>query len=304
MITTSSTLNEQYAIPGHVHFENGPGGILTAVIENELASASMPLLGANVLTYAPRGQKPVLWTAPHEVFQPGKALHSGVPVCWPWFGAHPDNPKLPVHGLVRTQLWSVTGTRALHNGATEVGMAIQDSDATRAIWPYPFELKVTAVFGKALDLSWEAMNPGKEPFRYTGAFHPYFAVSEASVVTVHGLDGVDYLDKVEDFARKTQHGPITFEDWTDRVYLDTTAEVTIEDPGFARRITIIKQGSRNTVVWNPKDQDVTMPAIGAGGHKTFICVEAANAFTDVQEVLPGGAGHLSMHIECTEGRSE
>jgi glucose-6-phosphate 1-epimerase len=68
---------------------------------------------------------------------------------------------------------------------------------------------------------------------------------------VRGLEGTDYLDKTEGFSRKPQPDPIRITGWTDRIYLDTTTDLRIDDPGYDRAVSISKIGSRTTVVWNP-----------------------------------------------------
>ncbi len=84
------------------------------------------------------------------------------------------------------------------------------------------------------------------------ALHSYFAVSDVRQIRIHGLEGVGYVDKTAAMARKPgESGPIAIAAETDRVYPGTTGTVTIEDPGWRRRIVVSKSGSATTVVWNP-----------------------------------------------------
>lgn len=291
------TLNEKYAIPGQVVFVRGPGGLTMAVVNNTHAQASMTLAGGHLMTYQIHGGQPLLWVSPNASYIPGKAMRGGIPICWPWFGAHPEDPQgKPMHGLVRTMLWSVVGTRALPDGSTELRMRVSDTPETLAVWPHPFELEVIATFGPRLRIEWVARNPGSLPYQYTGAFHPYFPVGDVGSVSIYGLEGLDYLDKVQDFQRQTQPGVVKINGLTDRIYLDTTSEVGIEDPILHRRIHIAKQNSRTTVVWNPDVQDEKMADVGQGQHRYFVCVEAANAVNDIVTVPPGGEGRLAMEV--------
>lgn len=290
-------LNDQFAIPNHVNFQTGPGGLATAVIRNAYAKAEMTLAGGHVLTCTPHGEKPLLWISPNASYSLGKAIRGGIPVCWPWFGPHPTDPqKLPVHGLVRTMLWSVKGTRALPDGSTEVRMAVSDTPETRSVWPHAFELEVTVRVGAHLWVAWSARSSGDQPFTYTGAMHPYYPVSDIRAITIRGLEGVDYLDKPDGYKRKTQEGALKFSTLTDRIYLDTVSEVVIEDPGWERRLRIAKKGSSTTVVWNPDTGDADMADVGAGQHRFFVCVEPANAVDDQVIVGPEGEGLLEMEI--------
>lgn len=293
-------LNQQFAIPGQLRFETGPGGLATAVIENSLAAARMTLAGGQVMAYQTRepGSAPLLWASPRASASLNGAMRGGAPICWPWFGPHRLDPKnQPLHGLVRSMIWSVSGTRALEDGSTEVAMRISSDAQTLEIWPYEFELEVRAVFGARLRLAWMARNTSNDSFRYTGAIHPYYVVSDVREISLCGLENTDYLDKNQGFQRKTQPDqPLCFDGPVDRVYLDTLDEVVIHDPGLRRALHIAKRGSRTTVVWNPHEADALMDDVGAGQHRNFVCAEAANAFDDAVTVAPGGEAHLSMEI--------
>lgn len=290
-------VNEQFAIPGHVTVIAGPGGLATAVINNTHASAAMTLAGGHVMTFTPHGGSPLLWVSPNASYTLGKAMRGGVPVCWPWFGAHPTDPQgKPGHGFARTMLWSLSGTRALPGGETEVRMVVSDTPATRELWPHRFTLELTATFGRRLRLEWNACNPGSQPFSYTGAMHPYYIVGDSRAVTVRGLRGCAYRDKNQDFALSRLEDDLKIDGPVDAVFLDTTAEVIVEDPVLQRDLHIHKGGSRTTVVWNPHEKDALSADIGPGQHRHFLCVEAANAFDDAVTVAPGGEARLMMEI--------
>jgi glucose-6-phosphate 1-epimerase len=83
----------------------------------------------------------------------------------------------------------------------------------------------------------------------------------------------------------------------DRIYLDTTAASVIDDPVLQRRIQIEKQGSRTTVVWNPwAEKAKGFADFGDDEYLTMVCVETANAGTDVATVPPGGEHRLKAVI--------
>ncbi len=296
------SLNSRYAVPGHLSFHEGPNGLATAVVNNVHAVATVTLAGAQVMSYIPHGAAPVLWVSPSAIHTVGKAMRGGIPICWPWFGSHPVDPGgRPMHGLVRTMLWTFTSASACPDGSTELHITVRDTPETRALWPYRFELEAVITVGRKLRVAWIARNPGDAPYTYTGALHPYFTVSDVNAITIRGLDGLDYLDKTETFQRKTQTGPLQITGETDRVYLNTTAGMAIVDPSLGRTIYITKEGSRTSVVWNPGQKDEQMADVGARQHKFFVCVEAANAVDDVVTVTPGGEGRLAMEIWSERG---
>lgn len=251
------------------------------------------------MSYRPRGNHEVLWGSPSAAFEISNAMRGGIPVCWPWFADHHVDPiGMPIHGIARTQRFNVIATRMLTDGGVQVCLAIEDSPATLPLWPYAFKLDVTITVSSFLSVEWTAHNPGDRPYHYTGALHPYFFVSNVRDLTLHGLEGTDYLDKYDQNRRKHQDGPVSFHASIDNVYVSTTSDMAIEDPGFRRTIHLRKHGSRTSVVWNPGLDDAAMPDVGAGQHPFFVCVEAANAANDVVTVMPGEQGKLGMEIEC------
>jgi D-hexose-6-phosphate mutarotase len=291
-------LNEQYAIGRHVVFAEGPGGLPVADIQNGLATATVALQGGHVVAFQPHGQQPVLFVSNNAVYRKGKAIRGGIPVCWPWFAQHPADPAKPAHGFARTSMWHVVGT-AVIDDATQLRLGLADSAATWAIWPHAFALELDITVGRRLRAELIARNTGDDPFHIGGALHTYFRVGDVTRVAVHGLDGCAYLDTL-DGARKTQHGPVTIDAETDRIYLDTTADCLIDDPSLGRRIRVAKTGSRTTVVWNPWVAKArALGDFDPQEYMEMICVETTNANTAGDEIAvpPGGEHRLGAVIE-------
>lgn len=304
------TLNQRFGLADQLTFAAGPGDLPTARIHNRHARAEICLLGAHVLAFQPHGAEPVLWLSRESNFAVGKPIRGGIPICWPWFAAHPTDNSKPSHGFVRTALWSVLATRSLEDGATQIELGIESNDETLALWPHRFELRLRATVGTALTVelmvrhrgSPISHNPGEAAFRYTGALHSYFTVSDAAGIVIHGLEDTDYLDKTEGFARKTQRGPIQISQPTDRIYLDTDAECVIDDPGLGRRIHIGKSHSHTTVVWNPWISGaIRLPDFGDDEYRGMVCVETARAAEDVAIVPAGGEDRLTAQIWVERG---
>ncbi len=300
MTTTEiQSLQEQFTIPGHVTISAGAGGLATVEVANAFATGSMTLAGAHVMSYRPRNHaaQDVFWMSPNSAHIVGKAMRGGIPVCWPWFAAHPTEPQTkPVHGFARTSLWTLAGTCVLSDTTTEIRMRLTDSPQTRQLWPFAFNLEMIVQFGERLSVTLCVRNPGDTSFIYTGALHTYFNVSDVNQISISGLEGTDYLDKTDAFARKHQAGALKITGWTDRIYLNTTSACVIHDPGFQRQIRVEKEGSHTTVVWNPAEKTVDFPDVGVGNEKHFICVETANADQEMITVQPGVEAQLTTHI--------
>lgn len=286
------SLNARFGIPGQVSFTPGPGGMGAVEVANDHATATILLQGAHLISWVPKGEKPVIWTSPEAKFAPGKSVRGGVPVCWPWFGPHPTEKDYPAHGFARTVMWEVIGTRTLEEG-TWLAFRLVPTEATRALWPHDTELVLQMVIGRTLDMDLATWNRGDTPVTIGDALHTYFEVGDVRYVKIHGLHMVEYLDKVRGGERRQQLGPVIIGGEVDRIYLDTADTCVIEDPRLARRIRISKENSRSTVVWNPWiGKAAKMGDLGPDGHLHMVCVESANAVSDVVTLPPGAEHHL------------
>ncbi|MBR3820383.1 MAG: hypothetical protein IKJ37_02045 [Kiritimatiellae bacterium] len=83
-------LNKRYGTPGRIVFRDGPQGYPIVALANQYGSAELSLFGAQVLSYRPTGNFPVLFTPSTVEFGAEKADHGGIPICWPWFGVGTD----------------------------------------------------------------------------------------------------------------------------------------------------------------------------------------------------------------------
>ena len=285
---TLTDLNQRFAIGNHVQFKEITDGMIIAEVANQHAIANIALQGAHIATFQPRGEEPVIWLSPHAKFAPGKSIRGGVPICWPWFGPHKTDSKLPGHGFARTVPWEVFETKALPDGSTFLRFGLIESDVTRTQWPYPSTVQLDVTVGRALRVELVTHNAGGAAFELGEALHTYFQISDVAKTTIRGLDNCAYLDKVQDFARFTQQDGIVIDSEVDRVYINTAADCVIEDKGLKRAIRIAKQGSMSTVVWNPWTEKADkMGDFGEEGHRGMVCVESGNMMDNVVVLAPG-----------------
>jgi glucose-6-phosphate 1-epimerase len=232
-------------------------------------------------------------------FEAGAPILGGIPVCWPWFGAHPGGEAgMPFHGFARLEEWNVIGAGETAGGATRMELGLGESPRTTALWPHPFDLRREVVVGADLRVALAMRNTGRVPFTCTCALHSYFAVGDIAAVRVLGLEGCRYADTVPVPEREAvQECPVLIEAETDRVYEDTEAATVIEDASLRRRIRVAKEGSRTTVVWNPWiAKSSRMPDFGDTEYRGMLCVETANARADARTIPPGGAHRLAATI--------
>ena len=290
-------MNSRYAIGEQLRFAAGQGGLPVAEFRNASATATVGVYGGHVMQFQPHDTRPVLSMSAHSRFEEGQAIRGGIPVCWPWFGACPADPKGPSHGFVRRQMWQVAGTGALSDGEHWLLLRIADDPKTREFWPHAFELNLRVTVGRTLSVELIAHNTDNEPVTITAALHTYFNISAAAGITIRGLEGCEYIDTVGVRTRRVQEGEIAIRGETDRIYLDTTGPCTILDPGFGRRIVVAKTGSRSTVVWNPWiAKSLRLQDFGAEEYHTMVCIETANADSDARTLAPGGSHRLQALI--------
>ncbi len=300
MSDSIAALNSRFAVAGQLEFAEGPGGLTVAKVSNAQGEAMISLSGGHVMTWQPRGEKPVLWLSGYAKFAPGKSIRGGVPVCWPWFGPHEKEAGFPGHGFARTVPWAVDSTEALADGSTRLALTLQQSDATRAQWPHPSSAQIVITVGRELRIDLITHNQGDAPFVLGEALHTYFALGDIRNAPIRGLEGCTYWDKAGGGQTRIQEGPIVIGSEVDRVYLDTAADCTIDDGSLKRRIRIRKEGSRSTVVWNPwVEKAEKMGDFGPDGYLGMVCVESGNALGNVVTVAPG-ASHTLTAIYSVE----
>ena len=279
-------------------FKKGEGDIIVVEVRNQHASAKIGLQGAHILSWIPQGEEEVIWVSKDAKFAKGKSVRGGVPICWPWFGAHGTEDSFPAHGFARTVDWQVIKTEALDDGTTNIRFTTQALDENKSMWPADTQVEYRLNIGKKLEMELVTHNNGTAPITIGQALHTYFNVGDVSNVLLHGLDDTVYLDKLEDFASKHQHGHVTIDKEVDRVYLNTSNDCVIEDKTLKRNIVIIKCGSNSTVVWNPWQKTANkMGDLGEDGYKKMLCVESCNAADDVVTIEAGKAHHLWVQYE-------
>lgn len=271
------------------------GGVVE--VTNAHAAARISLQGAHVLTYGRTGRPPLLWLSKRAVFAPGKAVRGGVPVCWPWFGPHPTDAAQPAHGFARTAVWSLEDAR-LEDGAHKLLFRLPSEAGAAVGWRAAVDLCLEVGVGPVLALALTATNNGTAPVTLGGALHSYIAVGDVTRIRITGLEKRPFIDQLNPAARPVQEGPVVFTAETDRVYDDPGPRCVIEDPVLNRRVTVEKAGSRSTVVWNPWPEKARrMADLGEDQHRDFVCVETANALSDVVTVPAGGVHRLSAVLK-------
>ena len=257
--------------------------------------AIISLSGGHILSYQCNGEER-LWMSPKANLEPGKSIRGGIPVCWPWFGAHPSDESKPAHGFARTSIWTLVDAQD-HEDFTSVTLGLENSIAN-PIFPYDCSLAIKVTLTDKLSVELITTNLGNQPIEITQALHTYLPITDLDNATIAGLEGIEYADKLKEFARSTEDRPLVdLKEPTDRVYFDDSNCLILSDKN--RETRIYKQNSDTTVVWNPgKETANTMADIGAENYRGFLCIEAANAMEDKIRIEPGKSFTLRQGIHA------
>jgi glucose-6-phosphate 1-epimerase len=298
----SATLDSlrKWEQPGAVKIEEGPGGLLRVAIATSLAQAHIYLHGAHVTHYQPAGHSPVIFTSEESFYAHDKAIRGGVPVIFPWFGAFPGRADLPQHGFVRSAEWELEAVEKWSDETVQLVFRIAATDATRKLWPHDFVLRHRVTVGRKLEMRLEVENWGSDAFSYEEALHTYLCVRDVRQISVSGLDGAEYYDKTDNFARKTQSGLVTLAKETDSLYVNITSTCVVDDAAGARRLLVEKDGSGSTIVWNPwAEKAAGLKDFGNDEWPKMVCVESANAAENAVKLEPGASHilHAAISVE-------
>jgi glucose-6-phosphate 1-epimerase len=299
-------LTDHFAIPGVLAFHQNEDGLIRATVTTPSCSAELYLHGAHLTHWQPAGHEPVLFMSERSMFAPDKAIRGGVPIVFPWFGprtATPENPRTdgPSHGFARISGWSVAFA-ALAGEDLHVTLTLGPNEMSRALGYDGFQLAYQVILGKELRLRLTVANQSERPLRFEEALHTYLQVGDAEQVRIDGLMNTEFLDKTDNFVRKIQtEDVLRLTKETDRPYLNTTALVTLTDPMMKRKITVVKDNSRTTVVWNPwAELSAKLADMTADSWKSMTCIETANVAENAV-ILHGREVHtMEAHFAVEE----
>jgi glucose-6-phosphate 1-epimerase len=291
---TMSAVPSTLELPSSVELGLGQGGLAVARVYGPAGTAEVYLRGAHVSSWTPAGSKAVIWMSEQSEYAPGIPLRGGVPICFPWFAGHPTDAQAPSHGFARLADWQLVEAREAGDDVVLV-FVLTDSEATRAsAWPHRFEARYTVTVGAELTLALEVTNRESEPVTFEEALHTYLAVADIRQTEVRGLEGAAFTDRLTG-PRPAESAPVRFDAETDRIYQATTADTTVTDAATGRVITVAKQGSASTVVWNPwVDKAAAMADFGDDEYTGMVCVETCNIRTDAITLAPGGRHEMSV----------
>ena len=292
-----SELQDQYASLTEVVFFKGKGGLPFIRVNNRFCDAEISLLGGQVLSFSRKDQiRPVLFCSEAAYFEQGKGIKGGAPVCWPWFGDHPDG--LGAHGFARSNLWNVD---SIERDDCEV-IELVLSFPAQAFGDYPewqdVRLSTKIRLGKWLTIAIITENHSDKAVSLSQALHTYFQVSDSRTISIEGLENNTYLDKPSNLQRQPATGKaIAVDAEVDRIYEDVQSPIKLIDRVWNRRITLTSEGSASAVVWNPwVEKSKAMSDFGDEEYINMVCIETTNAAADTRELAAGQSHTMQVKI--------
>lgn len=268
-VTLSNSI-EQYQKPS-------PGLPLLRV-ENAQCKAIISLQGAQLLEFKPTNGSPLLWLSPNAVFEAGRAIRGGIPVCLPWFGVNQQDPDKPKHGFVRNRHWILEHIKEPDDDQTTLSFLYLSDETDLNLYPYPFSARLTLVLSHQITIQLEINNHTEEEIPVSWALHSYHPIHRLSDTAVAGAEGLHYLDNINNLKPTLQQGHIRFIGEVDRVYESVPAvQQIIGQPA----IKIEGKNCDTAIVWNPgAAHAANMSDLGEETHHQFICVERGAAFAN------------------------
>jgi glucose-6-phosphate 1-epimerase len=281
--------------------------LLAIRVDNQQASATVFLQGAQLSHYQRHGEAPLLWCSEQCDYQQGTSLRGGIPICWPWFGDSQRNPAsvqqliidqetaLPAHGLVRNRDWQLLSIDTADQNTTLICLQLSINPDDEPRWPYACTLQLQISVGTKLTVQLRVTNNSPQPITYSCALHSYFAVSHIDQVSVEGIDQQHYSDCLDNWQSHQQQGKLKIDREIDRIYRTEGKPIGIIDQ--QRTIILSTEGSRSSVIWNPwVEKSARLSHFGEQDYQQMLCVETANALDDVIQLAPEQQHQLQLTI--------
>lgn len=257
---------------------NGPSG----------SSARVHLHGAQVTSWRTSDGRERLFLSAASRFEEGAAIRGGIPVIFPQFA---DRGPLPKHGFARTSRW-----RLLEGDGTGVArFALDDSAATRAVWPAEFTVQLEVGLG-ARELAVALSVTARSRLAFTAALHTYLRVADVADVVVLGLGGARFdsgVDGVRGAVQRDRELRVRGE--LDRVYLALTEPLVVRGSAGQDVLTVEGEGFPDAVLWNPgPERAKALADLAPEEYRQMLCVEAAVVGQPVQ--LEAGASWTARQV--------
>lgn len=261
-------------------------------VNSKLCYARILLQGAQIDSFIPKGQAPLLWVSSADDYQPGNGIRGGIPVCWPWFGQHP-NADWPQHGFARNRQWHHFSTEVQDEIVT-LKLVLPLAADDRRFWPHNTRVELHCRFGQQLRVSLVNINLDDHPVTLTQALHSYFPIGDIHQLIAKGFNGAHYIEFGKGPYVQTEDN-VHFERETDRVYNGLGAVQQLYTPHGT--IVVKREHSHSAVLWNPwVEKSRRLARFNDDDYLQMVCLEAANVLEDAVTLAPSERHELTTEI--------
>ncbi|MBT0586557.1 D-hexose-6-phosphate mutarotase [Alteromonas oceanisediminis] len=248
-------------------------GLSVVSVETPHASATISLTGAQVLSFVPKhDHRERLWLSPQAILDGSKPIRGGIPVCWPWFGARPDDidgleADTSSHGVARTAQWQLSAQHQADNGTVSLTFTPENAFET------PLVPTIHISIRQALRITLTTLNSANTASTFYAALHTYFRVEDIHKTALRGIEQ-PYFDKLTGTNSNQAPSPYIITAETDRVHHGGASRIALF---HGTSDTLIESfGGDSTVVWNPWIRgSQALGDMPDDGYRTLLCVETA-----------------------------
>jgi glucose-6-phosphate 1-epimerase len=284
-------------------------------IEHPLFKATLLLQGAQLIEFCPENNQyeNLLWLSSKAEYKSAQSVRGGIPICWPWFGDIHKNPAAikqqinsasssSAHGFARNLAWQVN---SIKEDCQQVVIELQLSadEKSKAFWPYEFDLIARFTFSQQLKVELITLNRDPNTFRVSQALHTYLPTEDISQSYIHNAHNTRYIDALDQWQDKNQHGRITFTQETDRLYFfepnneNSTESFVLRAETPNQQLNIRSENSRSAVIWNPwVNKSKALSQFNDEDYKQMFCIETANVLEDYKLIEPGESCCLTLEL--------
>ena len=238
----------------------------------------------------------LIWLSPQAIFTQGKAVRGGIPLCFPWFGAHPSDTNKPSHGFVRGRNWQLQQIKLNDSGQCKLTFSIINDQEMLALYPYAFKAQLEFNLSEQIDITFSVDNLSQTTMPCTWALHSYLPIQDIDKVSIDGLEGRQYLNTVGPAKQQQQqHGSVRLSGEVDRIYQQVGSRQLINSK---RALEIHGENCPSAIVWNPGTVlAAQMADLGISASREFICLERGAALNEGWNIPANGQEVAKIRIK-------
>ncbi|KAN0026935.1 hypothetical protein ACTFIU_009611 [Dictyostelium citrinum] len=297
----------------YIQVLKGNNDLSKLVLKTSTSSCEIYIHGAHITSFKTNSIEH-LFMSEKSGFQDMKAIRGGVPLIWPQFG----NGKIQTHGFARNCDWEIHKALVDEKAqSVQIEFLLRNNDYSDKIWNCNITSGKEAINSfhtiyrvtlhpDFLDLEFDVKNTctsgssssdSANILEFQLAFHTYYQISNIENVYVLGLEGREYIDKMNNHKiTKELNDKVQITNETDRVYLNVVPTqstgvgknyqpLQLIDNGSKTSITLTYdyQSMPDVVVWNPWiEKSKKMEDFGDNEYHNMICIEIGTINTPVK----------------------